>query len=278
MPSLPLPPGGCALSGGELPVTDGTDVLVEFSGVHRQPKAAPVRDAFAGAFAVSHVEYQDASAYAAALCDPTRATGDYLRSLAVEHDVTPGVGEDEEVLRSRLFSAPEIVTPAAIVAAVDSILAPLTTKRSQLFELELDGLFVHDGTPTAWDGFIGAEPRYPDQYYIEDAAENGGFFIDNQHAPPGALISSGLARSFHLRIPALEAIDEDFAFAIDAVDEVMAIGNGSDTSGAESDGSVATSLFRDSLTFEEAYAAIVGNVESIKGQGISWSAYVDPTL
>lgn len=277
MPLLPLPVGGSGLAGGDLPVSDADDVLKEFDDVHRAPEVAPIRDAFVEAFAVGNITYQDLAEYAIAQCDPLRATGEYLAGLAAEREVPPAQGESEESLRARLFAAPSIVTPDAIAAAVNAILAKHTTKECEVVELELDGWYVHDGTVTAWDSFIGASPRYPDRLFPDDATENGGDFVKNSD-PGGAIPARGLVRSFHIRLPVIDAADEDFAFAIDATDAIMAIGDGSDTAGAESDGSVATSVFVDSRTVEEAFAAIVGAVESIKGQGMSWSAYVDPNL
>jgi hypothetical protein len=260
-----------------LPVSSAEDVLAELPELHRRPAVAPVRDAFCDAFADGYIAYQDAAAIAAAECDPTRAVGDALVSLALERGVARYVGEDIEDLRARMFATPDVVSPQAIVDAVNKILAPQSDTECEFVELELDGLFIHDGTVTTWDSFIGATPRYPDRLYPDDATENGGLFIENND-PGGAIPSSGYYRNFHLRLPVLDAADEDFAFVIDTADLIMPIGDGTDVAGSESDGSVATSVFADTLTTEELYAAVVAAVESIKGQGISWSAYVDPGL
>ena len=53
---------------------------------------------------------------------------------------------------------------------------------------------------------------------------------------------------------------------------------GSDTSGAESDGSVIAFIFTDQVQSDEVYAAIVSTVDAIRGQGMRWMAYVDPLL
>lgn len=278
MPVLPAPLGGTSLAGGDLPVSDGDDVLDEFSAVHKQPAAAPVRDDFCEAFAVSHLVYQDAAAHALAQTDPLRASGDHLIRIALERNVVPYSGESPRSLRARLFSPPAIVTPQAIVDAVNDLLAPVSDIECELVELELDGLYVHDGTVTTWDSFIGAQHRYPDRLYLEDVAENGGDYLENNNPGDITLISQGLPRNFHLRLPVLDAVDEDFAFAIDSDDEVLAISDGTDASGAESDGSVVTFVFGDGNTSEEIYAAIVGIVESIKAQGITWSALADSSL
>lgn len=278
MPTLPVPSGGSNIHGGDLPVSDGNDVLEEFADTHKAPITSPVRDDICDAFAVSHIVYQDVASAALAQTDPVYATDDFLVSKALEHSVTPLPGEDPEHLRPRIYAVPEVVTPDAIVDLVNSLIAPYTVKECQLIEPELDGWFVSDGTPTTWDSFIGSQPRYPDRYYEDDEVENGGFFLSN-NASGDSIVSAGFYRNFHLRIPPLDSADTLFAFVIDAADEIMSIGDGSDTSGAESDGSVATSVFADGgLTEEELFAAIVGGVEAIKGQSISWSVLIDESL
>jgi hypothetical protein len=274
LPILPLPSGGAAIGGGDLPVSDATDVLAEFPEVHRSIDSAPVRDAFCESFATGFVVYQDVAHRAAAQCDPTRATGDYLTSLALERGVARARGELDEDLRARMFESRGVVSPQAIVDAVNRIIAPYTNIECEFVEPEMDGLFVHDGSVTSWDSFIGTDPRYPDRLYVDETTENGGLFIENNR-PGGAVPSQGLLRNFHLRIPSLDAADEDFAFVIDSSDLIMPIGNGSDTSGSESDGSVATSVFFGGQTANELYDTIIGQVEAIKGQGISWSMLVD---
>jgi hypothetical protein len=266
MPLLPLPAGGSAIGGGDLPVSDEKDVLAEFPGTHKAISFAPVRDAFVAAWTVGFTKYQDVAAEAAAQSDPLRATGDYLKTFANEHGVIPGANESEESIRQRMFRAPEIVTPDVIVSGVNAILAPFTSALCTLSELELDGYFVHDGT-AEWDSFIGADPDYPERYYDDVPSL----------LPGGAVPSSGLPRSFVLRIPPLEDNDDTVSFVSDTDDGIF-IGDGSDTSGAETDGSVATSVFIDPQLSDDLYAQIAGYVESIKGQGMSWSLIVDPAL
>lgn len=282
MPTLPLPPGGAALHGGDLPVSDGSDVLAQFADAHRRPEAALVRDSLADAFSRIHITYQDESAALLAQLDPRRATGDALLELAIEHGVTLRTGEDLESLRARIFTSPDVVSPAAIVKAVNALLAPYTTMECELVEPEVDGWFVEDGTSTEWGAFLGTpgtqiRPHYPDRYYADDSAENGGFVIANND-PGGLIVSRGYPRNFHLRLPDIAASDADFAFCIDSSTEIMAISNGTNASGSELDGTVITFIFNSAQTSDEVYDAIVGLVESIKGQGVSWSALVDPSL
>lgn len=279
MPELPLPTGDTPIWGGDLPVTTSDDVLEVLPAPIRRPETAVVRDAFCEAFGEGFLEYQRRSEYAAAQCDPLRAEGLYLADLAEEREVVRGPGESEASLRSRLWLAPTIVTPDAVAAAVNALLAPYTTKTCKISEIELDGWFNYSGTE--YDGgFIGVSPRYPDRLYVDDAAENDGVYIADCE-PGGCIPGWGLGRSFHLRIPVIDG-DDDFAFVLDPTDvddnDVMAIGDGSDTAGAESDGTVATSVFIDLQTAQQVYDLIAGTVDSIKGQGIVWSAYVDPSI
>ncbi len=222
MPDLPLPVGETWIGGGDLPVSDSTDVLKEFSTTHRRPEKAPVRDAFAEGYTEGFLEYQNAAAYAAAQSDPMRATGEYLKSFAEEHQVVPRPDESEESVRLRLFRAPQIVTPEAILEGVREILDGYDPSKVTMSELELDGWFVHDGDGT-WDSFVGDDPDYPDRYY-EDLP---------YRRPGGAVPSDGYPRAFVLHIPNLT-------------------------------GPNASAL----------YEQIIGFVESVKGQGISWSLIV----
>jgi hypothetical protein len=272
MPTLPLPLGTAVLHGGDVPVSDEADVAAEFPRPHRTPTAAPVRDAFTGGWTAGFLEYQNIAARAAAQSDPLRATGDYLKSFAEEHSVIPGADESEESVRSRLFSAPDIVTPDAIVRGVDALLAPYTTKTCRFSELELDGFFVHDGT-AEWDSFVGTDPDYPDRYYD-----------DLPHRlPGGAVPSSGYLRSFLLRIPALEDNDDAVSFAFDAPVSLVPSDITDDYEGifvadGTGDGTVGLSVYTSPQRADYLYAAIVGLVTSIKGQGFSWTLLVDPTL
>src|SRR5437870_3747490 len=121
MPLLPLPSGETSLAGGDLPTSEPEDVLSEFARPHRNPASAPVRDAFAAAWNAGLTAYQNIAARAAAQSDPTRATGEYLTGYAEERGVIPLSNETESQFRDRLFDAPEIVTPKAIVGVVNAL-------------------------------------------------------------------------------------------------------------------------------------------------------------
>lgn len=270
MPLFPLPPD-TPLGGGAVPVNVPADVLAEFPRPHKNNPAAPVRDGFCAGFCESLRAYQSASEYAAAQCDPLRAVGEYLRSIAEEKEVVPIANEADDDLRARLFKAPSIVTPNAILQAVNDLLAPYTDILAEGCEPEMDGWYVHDSSPSVWDSFIGSIPYYPDRLYFDDLATNGVYIPQNM--PDRCIVSNGYPRNFLIRIPVLEATKDLFAFS-----DFMFIGDGTDAGGTESNGTVATSVFGDSLTEDEIYAAIIGAVQKIKGQGMSWELIADPNL
>jgi|SRR6185369_14890328 len=260
MPLLPLPEGDSHLIGGDVPVNTAEDVLVEFSRPHRNPAAAPVRDAFAAAFAEGFKKYQNIASRATAQTNPLTATGDYLKAFAEERGIVPKFEETEESLRERLFSAPAIVTPQAIVDQINEILAPYSNGTCRIAEIEMDGWFVHDGTAT-WDSFVGASPEYPDRYY--------DYLPDLD--PGGAIPSWGYLRSFLIRIPPLEQNDETISYVLNDSDDGLFVDNG-------------TSLYPSFFLFtnpqlsEDLYNQIIGLVDNIKGQGMTYTLLVDPSL
>lgn len=264
MPFLPLPSE--TTLGSEIPVSSTSDVLAEFATPQRNPETAPNRDAIAEAYADGFVEYQNAAERAAAQSDPLRATGNYLKAYADEHQVIPLPGESEDSLRARLFDSPQIVTPEAIEAIINEVISPLTCKIS---ELDMDGWFIHASMPgvgdqSVWDSFVGTEPNYPDRYYDDQPSLRVG----------GCVPSNNLPRSFHVRIPSLNAQDESYdymgTFAI-----VLQDGTFSTTGWFVGDD---LNIYHDQATSVDKYNTIIARVEKIKGQGISWSMIVDPTL
>ncbi len=271
MPLLPLPPGDTSLSGGDLPVVDASDVLAEFPQPQRNAETATVRDAFCEAFSLGFIEYQNAAPYAAAQCDPIRATGVHLRAIASDRTIPVGRSDTDETIRARIFATPNIVTPDAIEDAINEILADRTTSVCHISELNLDGYFVHGNQLVteieyAWDSFIGAEPNYPDRYYDDVPSL----------LPGGAVPSSGRPRSFAVRVPSLAGSNNLFNF-VSSNPETFA-GDGSDTSGSESSGDIGFFVYNDPQTADDLYSTIIAVVSSLKGQGMSWSLLVDDRL
>lgn len=267
MPLLPLPPDA-SLGGGDLPVVDGEDVRAVLPAEMRASDNAPIRDAITDAFAAGFVEYQILAERAAAQVDPLRATGDYLRAIAEEKGVIPTRNETDASIRARLFSNAPIVTPDAIVSVVSGILAPYTASEMTYFEPELDGMFICDGTVNY--GFLGSDPTHLDRLYPDDEVTNGVYIPHS--SPGGAALSNGYPRTFVIRIPALEGADDNFAFISTTADGAFL------TDGTEVADYDPAFIFADTLTADELYTTIVSTVQTIKGQGISWTMFVDPTL
>lgn len=285
MPTLPLPAGGAALNGGDLPVSSGADVLSQMADTHRLPVTAPVRDALNEADACIHVAYQDEVASLIAQQDARTASGDALRKIASEHGITPAQNESDSALRLRIFGTIKVVAPQAIVDVVNALLAPYTTVQCQLVEPEMDGMFITDGT-AAYDGaFINnpgsySSPSYPDRFYPDDAALNGGFKLTNND-PMTAIVANGKPRTFHLILPELSATDADFMFVIDdmsptgATEGLFLFDGAQDTLADVGSNNFA---FNTAFLSDEVYNQIVAAVDSMKGQGMTWSAYVDPFM
>jgi hypothetical protein len=198
---------------GDAVVTGTQDVLAVAPGFVQQAQGAPapVRDALVAALDGVHERYQELTGYAAAQCDVLRATDQYLVGLAEDRGYFQQPGEAQEPFRSRVLGVPSQVTPAAIVAAVNAILAPLTSVQCQYLESVLDRVYLTDGTATFhsfFNGLAGAapgdtSPQYPDRFYRDDALSGG---LNTQAVPnrdPGGAwsFSDEIGRYFVLRVP-----------------------------------------------------------------------------
>lgn len=280
MPLLPIT-GPTPLDGGTLPVRDDVDALAVLPPEVRRSTEAPIRDALIAAFAEIQREYQRRARRAAACSDLLRAQGYYEDGLASDHEAFRQGGEDDEILRARIFGVQQLVTPNVILAAVNAILATITAKTARYFESELDQLFVEDGTATwacfVYDGTVGATPHYPDRLYSDDAIENGGDVIASREVLGAWASWDNQGRFFILRLPQIDVVDIAGSYILDTDDGAF-FADGSDTAGAESDGSVTTFIYFSQTTVDDAYAAIVSTVELLKGQSMRWQAYVDPLL
>jgi len=186
---------GLIVTRGDVPVTEDADVLAVLPFFARGSDPAPIRDALVAAIRVILTTYQDAAAYAASQSDVLSATGPYLDAL-LGPTTKRNVNEEDEDYRARGLSLQDVVTPAAIVAAVNSIIAPTTCT---YLEPSLDRMFLGDGTQV-WHSFVGAAPQYLDRYYPNDAAANGGIVRPNVDPGLGYLFSDGNGRIFILRI------------------------------------------------------------------------------
>jgi hypothetical protein len=258
-----------------------SDVLAVLPAFVRRSDSAPVRDALAAALVEILSRYRQLSAYAAAQCDITRATGIYLQSLCAEHGVFKQDGESDDALRVRALTAPNLVTPTAILAAANAILALYTSARAQYAESALDRWFVQDGS-AGWHSFVGAQPQYLARLYPADAAANGGFVRPSSEIGGAWAFADQLGRFFILRVPVLTGLGSAHAFlAADItapVDARSFVADGSNAGGSEASGQVAMFVYADPSTALAAYQAIVNAVTRIKGQSVRWAMVADPRL
>jgi hypothetical protein len=288
-------------AGGALPVSDSSDVLAVLPVFVRASDSAPVRDAIAAGLAAILKRHQELSAYAAAQSDLLRATGLYLDGACEEHGVFRQPGEEDEALRARALTTPDLVTPEAILATANAILAPWTTKQPQYLESGLDRLFISDGS-ASWHSFIGASPSYPDRCYPDDHLLNRGGV--RPQSDPGAawVFSDNIGRYFVLRVPVVAFVDVSLAYAGErlapsdpnfpqlggaepAAYPPLGVGDLPPASGGRGlfigDGSsadVATFVFPPLLDPLSVYQAVAVAVDRIKGHSIRWMLVVDERL
>jgi hypothetical protein len=316
MPSLPLPTSGADLSGGDLPVSSVDDVLGIWPSSLKTPDPAPIRDAVLAAIAAMFagqgyaLGYQDLAAYCAAQSDVLRATGIYLDGLFEDRDIRRQVGETDADYRTRGLAFQVVVTTDAIVAAVNSILAPASDKECQVFDATLDRAFLFSTDMPRPFSAPGVQPQYLDRLYHEDLAVNG---VARDNAEPGGMwvFSDAIGRYFVVRIPDLAPIDALLQLCysgtkLDPGDKTVPelggatpssspqpppgylsaaiggtglyTGDGTNAAGSEADGSVATFLYSNTTDSSRVYETIVNTIERIKGHSIRWMLYVDPSL
>lgn len=261
---------------GDLPVVTAQDIIDAMPAELRIPELAAVRDAIAEALAESFKEYQDRSAYAAAQISVLRADGVYLQGVSQDRGTVTVQGELDSNLRRRMLTPQKAVTKNAILNEVNDYLDDYTDGEAQLFDSVLDRFFTQDGTTDVWLSFIGSNPSYLDRYYDDDIVINNG--IAREQAEPGGawVFGDGYGRYFVLRIPQLDGLEDQHAFILTGNGSF--IHDGTNASGAEANGEVATFAFAERKTAEEIYRLTLATVERIKGHGIRWQLIVDSRL
>lgn len=259
----------------DLPVNTSADVLAVFPAFIRKPDTALVRDAIVAMLTVIFQDMQSKSEYAAWQSDILYATGVYLTGLGNDRGFEKHAGETDEQFRARVLQIPQLVTPAAILAAVNSILSSYTSFHARYMEASVDRLFIADGT-TTWKSFIGASPSYYTRLYEGDSAANGGVFIPGRGINGAWVFSDTIGRYFVLRIPPLIGSDDQHSFILAGAGSF--INDGTNVSGTEATGSVATFMFADRQSAIDIYTTIVNTVNRIKGSSIRWMLYVDARI
>lgn len=267
-----------AISLTDLPVNDVSDVLAILPTFLRPDDVAPVRDGILAGLTALCGEIQEWAEYAAAQADSLRATGKYEDVIGAERELYRN-GADDETYRGTQLTPPDVVTPTAILAAANAVLASYTVVTSKYCERR-DGLFLRDETAplTGPFAFIYDEnetprsPEYLDRYYESEAAENGGLFIPGREPGAARLFADDIGRLFLLRAPDLSSVDAaDTPVYQEAQSNDFYVG----TSAA---GSWTSYVLQEAVTAATLYAQIVNVVNRIKGQSMRWILLVDPGL
>lgn len=130
---------------------------------------SPARDAIADACVVAFNRQASAHAAHAASSSPQFATGSRL-DLVGSH-MPRAAGESDADYRTRLIEADEMPTPRSILAAIDRILAPITTAQAYYVERPNDDAFLHAKDPSVTTGaYLGTAPAplvHPGRAYDE---------------------------------------------------------------------------------------------------------------
>ncbi len=277
MPQLPLPVDGANLAGGDLPVVDVTDVLAVLPDFLRPDDPAVVRDALLAGLTQILLTYQARAGYAADQADILNAVGGPLYEACAELGVYLQSGETDTQLRARALSQPSLVTPAAIIAAANTVIAPYSTTLPQYCESLCDRLFLSNGD-AGWhsylyfDGDIPRSPDYFDRLYPNNAVQNGGYVRAQSEPGAARLFFDTVGRFFILRVPDLSPLDNQIAGVFTSSDQgAFYVGDGTSQSN--------TTYVRTIPTQSTAiYGAVINVINRIKGAGVRWELLVDPNL
>lgn len=163
------------------------------------------RDAIADACVVAFNRQASALAAHATSSSPQFATGSRL-DLVGSH-LPRAVGEDDEEYRARLIEADEMPTPRSILAAIDRILAPITTAQAYYVERPNDDAFLHTKDPGTTTGcYLGTAPApmvHPGRAYDERTRCKPRHIIlwrCRRNATTASVTSSSVIGSFSTRV------------------------------------------------------------------------------
>ncbi len=266
-----------------LPVTSTDDVRAVLPAFLLPDDPAPVRDAIIAALTQILLRYQARSAAPPPSRTSCAPLGRGLAEACAERGMYKQTGESDDALRARALTVPSLVTPAAILAAANTVLAPYTSVLPQYSEAAQDRWFVGGGAPRTWRSFLfkkattSLSPFYPERLYPEDAAANGGY-VRPQSSPGAARIySDTVGRYFLLRVPDLSPLDASLAATYAqasagvAVSSRMFVGQGKSATNT-------TYLRKIGASAVGVYQSVVNAVDRIKGSSIRWLLLVDPKL
>lgn len=138
-----------------LPFETRADVLAVMPGWMRDDTVPnPVRDAIADGVLRSFASYcSDVAAYAASV-DPAYASGSALDFALAQRDVQRALNEADAPYRARGLGDSALITPAAMLAAIQAIIAPFAPgKQPYYFELPDDEIYVFDQASGTQTGF-----------------------------------------------------------------------------------------------------------------------------
>ena len=223
MTALPAPIPAAGAGPGDIPpVITSADVLAVLPAFLKGDDAAPVRDAMVAALTAVLLAYQASGSFAAWMSDVLHAEGTFLDGLGADRGVLRQRSEQDPSYRARIIGIPQMVTPAAIMAGINALLAPFTSVQAQYFESVLDRHYMRTvaNQGSGFHSFLWKKsttatiraPNYPDRLYLADSAANGGA-VRAQSDPGGArLFRDHVGRFLLLRIPDLSPVNNSGAF------------------------------------------------------------------
>lgn len=263
-------------------VSSDADVAAVLPVEYLEQEKAPVRDALIHAHATQQIAYQQKSDYAAQQSDIGRATGRYLAALAKDRGFTKQNNESDDDLRARALAVPDVVTPSAIVAAVNDILASVGAGECQYLESIADRFYVNaTGGTGNYAGLVGATPISPDRLYPEDFA-NGYVTAERPNSSPGGAwaFSDEVGRYFVLRVPDLVALDTTIPTPWQAASTAAQRPLGTGSIFARTSGGVANQSFvyQGITTAVDTYGRIADTVNALVGHSIRWMMISDARL
>lgn len=273
MPTLPLPAVSPIM--GDIPVTDQSDILAILPGFLKPSDPPPVRDAILAALVAMFQQYQLDAETAVGMSDVTRAVDYALTGLGADRGVFRSENEDDVDYRIRILGIPSLVTPTAIVAAVNNLLAPLTKIQCKYAEAVQDRWYLNDGFRATWHSYIwdttqSMSPTYPDRIYQDDAAANSGYYLISRNPGGARVYSDAFGREFMIRIPDISGVDQLGAFVnSDSLIDRFYVG---DTAG------IASAIRDDGTTTLDTFNNIVTTIQRLKGHSIRFIVEMDPKL